>query len=112
MNKYLNYYLAALLTLSLAACANAPRIESIQDSIAFGYLTLEGTADAALIAYESQVISVELKNAIAQDLRKAKEYLDTSKRLMITDLGASQDALGAAETILSALQIILMEAER
>lgn len=108
MQKAFSFALVALLVL-LTACSSVPRVKSVQDGIAVGYLTVESIAEATYVAHQQGSISDELKDEIRVDLQDAKHQLDQARALLGLDLGQSQDALTAAESILVALQQILQE---
>ena len=102
-------FFIVLLTLLTACAVNAPKIDSLQDSIAVGYLTVESVADSTAIAFDSGWIDADEKTRIKTDLQTAKHSIDQSRRLLTVDLSASQDALATAEAILATLQQLLQE---
>ena len=100
------------LSVMLVACSIAPEIDSIEDGLAVGYLTVESTANAAKTAYDQGWISGEQRVNVGNDLQKAKNTLDQGVVLLSMDLfDQAEDKLILAESILIAVQKLLQEAE-
>lgn len=110
MNQ-LSHVMTLVFVLLLAACVT-PQVNSVEDGIAVGYLTVESTANATLIAYQGGYIDEAEKARIKTDLIAAKAALDTAAGLLPNHVSEAADALALAENILVNLQQLLQRVEQ
>ena len=59
-----------IITVLIGACSVAPSIESIEDGIALGYVSIKSIANATKVAHDSGLIADELKD----EIKSAKIY--------------------------------------
>lgn len=107
-----NLYTVLILTLMAAGCALLPKVDSIEDSVAVGYLTIESVAKSTAAAYDNDWISWEETQRIRGSLQLAHDSLGQVRAYLA--LGLTDDAdvsLRSAEAILDGLQLILQEVE-
>lgn len=95
----------------LSACVSTPKVDSLEDGIAVGYLNIERVAKSGRTAYENQWIDENQKNLLVSKLQQAHDTLqDAQAFVALSKPVEAKDALEYAEAVLIQLQRQLQEA--
>lgn len=112
--KPMQTYLAMFLLFAvLQGCLAVPRIDSVEDGIAVGYLASESAYEATLSAVNQEWISLEEGRRVRDNIDTALGQLDEASAFLVNDDPASaEDALAMAEKVLAMVQRMLQEVEQ
>lgn len=102
------YFLTLVLICLLAACVSTPKLDTVEEGIAVGYITIESVAKSSTLAYQNKWIDSDEKALVVSNLQQAHDTLQYAQgqAALGNPIQAAQ-GLDLAEMILVGLQELL-----
>lgn len=103
MRRTTRLVLGTWLLLVLAACASSLTTEQrAREAVAAGYVLVQTTADATLVAYQRGAIDDNQRRQIKSQLKEALDRLKSAERLI--ELALWTDAMQLAQSAVDAVE--------